>query len=159
MSKLFTIDPGTSATGWALFENNSLIEWGHITEKGDPFDRCSAISKALYYLVSYHQPDMVVSEYPHKGGPGMRAKSITILFHFCGMLHAYMNHIQVPIRFIEPSVWKGQVSKKIDHPKIIKKIRNTYGTDVSEVSGDTLDALGIGWWWLNEREPDPEDSL
>ena len=86
----------------------------------------------------------------------MRAKSITILFHFCGMVHEVMRNLDIPIKFVEPMEWKGQVKKEIHHPKIIKKTFSKYKVDVSKAGEDAIDAIGIGYWWLNEREPDVE---
>jgi len=150
--KLFAIDPGTSKSGWAFFDDGVLIECGLVTDEGDPFDRCESIARTLYYLVSSHQPTRVLCEYPHKGGPGMRSKNITILFHFCGMIQAYMNHIQVPVEFIEPAIWKGQVPKDKHQPKIIKKVKQKYDMDASDWKEDVVDAVGIGMWDIWERK-------
>ncbi len=69
--KLFAIDPGTQKLGWAMFNERSLEESGLIEDTGEPFERCSAIARAVYYQVSFLQPDKVICEYPHKGGPGI----------------------------------------------------------------------------------------
>jgi len=158
MSKLFTIDPGTQRCGWAVFDDGVLGETGLITDTGDKFDRCSSIAKQLYYLVSYHQPDKVLTEYPHKGGAGAKSMHITILFHLCGMIHAYMNHIDVEMEFVEPMQWKGQVPKDKHQPKIIRKVKSKYGIDISEWAEDTIDAVGIGMWevWERPKQPLPE---
>lgn len=151
--KLFTIDASTTSCGWAVFDGKCMEASGVVTDDDtDPFSRCSAISKTMYYLVSEYGAEKVICEYPHKGGPGMRSKTITILFHFCGMLHAYMNHIDIPVEFIEPSIWKGQVPKEKHHPKLIKRIEKLFGSDATDYSGDTLDAIGIGLWELWDRK-------
>lgn len=156
--KTFYIDPGTSKCGWAFFNDGVLEASGLITESGDKFERCSSIAKTLFYLVSLHQPHRVVCEYPHKGGAGAKSMHITILFHLCGMIHGYMDHIDVLVEFVEPSRWKGQVPKDKHQPKIIRKLKAKYGVDGSEYAEDTLDAIGIGLWDVWERDPNEKPS-
>ena len=77
----------------------------------------------------------------------MKSKSITILFHFCGMVHSLMNHIAVPIEFVEPIIWKGNQPKSAHHPKVIQKCRNKYGVDITNDTEDTIEAVGLGTWY------------
>jgi len=151
--KIFAIDPSTTSCGWASIDDKKFSGCGVITQSGpDSFERCSAIAKDIYYLVSLYTPDKVICEYPHKGGPGMRAKTITILFHLCGMLHAYMDRIDVEIEFVTPMQWKGNQPKEIHHPKLIKRVQRLFKMDISDYSGDTIDALGLGIWEIWDRK-------
>jgi len=153
--KIFSIDPSTVSCGFAVSDGDEMLERGLFTAESTvaPFDRCSSIAKAIFYTASYHQPDRVVCEYPHKSGPGMKTKRITILFHLCGMIHSLMNHIDVPIEFVEPIKWKGNQPKEAHHPKIIRNAKNIYGIDVSKDTGDTIDAIGLVIWYAKLHTP------
>lgn len=150
--KLFVVDAGTSKLGWAFFDDGVLTESGLVTDEGRPFERCESIARTVFYLVSSLQATRVVCEYPHKGGSGWKSGHITILFHLCGMLQFAMNHIAVPIEFILPMEWKGQVPKDKHQPKIIKKAMTKYGMDIEGYVEDTIDAIGIGLWDVWERD-------
>lgn len=152
VDRLLCIDPGTIKAGYALYVDGVLDESGCAIAEGDKFDRCEEIARHLFYIMQSTQASRIISEYPFKAGKGMESGNITILFHFCGMLHAYANSIAVPIEFVEPAIWKGNVPKKVHHPKLIRKVKKKYERDISKYTEDTLDAVGIGWWDIWERK-------
>ncbi len=117
----------------------------------DKFKRCQIIADKVADFVRDQRPDVVICEYPHKGGPGWSTGNITILFHFCGVLQANINLVGLPVTFIPVTEWKGQVPKDIMNKRTEKK----YGT---EDSADILDSIGLGHYYLTKRSKDQEEA-
>jgi len=62
MRRMF-VDPGTNVTGWALFDDDELVDSGTISAmKGPAFRRLLEIGKAYARLASELQPDQVYFE-------------------------------------------------------------------------------------------------
>lgn len=151
MSKILAIDPGTTKCGYAVMEGDKILERGTVSsEATDNMKRCSVITCQLFYIMEYHKPDKIICEYPHKNGPGMKSKRITILFHLCGMIHGLANHLSFDIEFEEPINWKGNQPKSAHHPKLIRKAEEKYGVNISDDGEDTIDAVGLGMWYSKE---------
>jgi len=149
--KILAIDPSTTSCGWALFNNGVLEEWGEISNTGDnAFMRSEVIINQLHFIMVGESPDFIISEYPHKGGPGMKSKSITVLFHFCGMLHGIALSSHINISFIEPNKWKGNIPKAVHQKRMIPIYEKKYDIELDGLSSDIVDAIGIGDWYLSK---------
>lgn len=149
---LLAIDPSTTSTGWAMFEDDKLVRKGCIKGSGGtPIERAANVARGIEDKINLYHPTHIISEYPHKGGPGMKSKTITILFHLCGAIHGLAIAYDLDVEFIEPIKWKGNIPKKIHQPRIIKRVKKRYDIDISEENNDVIDAVGIGDWFLFGR--------
>lgn len=149
---VLAIDPGTSYTGWAYFKDNFPLEWGRVKAdknlKAD--DRSLWITGQIEELVEAFGPDKVICEMPLKAGPGAKSMNIVVLFRLVGMLN-YMCHVRdVSFTFIEVGEWKGQIKKKIHHPILIDQIKKAYDINISGEPEDTIDAIGLGHWFVSK---------
>lgn len=69
--KLLALDPGTKATGWAVFTARAPCAWGVVSTNGAAFeDRLPVIRRALDALVVDHQVTDVCWERVPPGGRG-----------------------------------------------------------------------------------------
>ena len=150
--KILAIDPSTSSCGWAIFDKDELVGKGVVQPARDlsALKRCEVVANTLHFTMVAEQPHIIVCEYPHKGGPGMKSKTITILFHLCGMIHGMAKSSHLPIQFVEPIKWKGNIPKAVHQRRVIPKIEKKYGVSLSGESGDTIDAIALGDWFLTE---------
>ena len=150
--KILSIDPSTSSCGYAVFDDGKLIEKGVIKPSGSEtaLKRCEIVGNALHFTMVAEQPHIIVCEYPHKGGPGMKSKSITVLFHFCGMLHGIALSSHINISFIEPNKWKGNIPKAVHQKRMIPIYEKKYDIELDGLSSDIVDAIGIGDWYLSK---------
>ena len=63
------------------------------------------------------------------------------------------------MRFVSPAAWKGQVPKKIHHPRILRSLSEVEREIVLDVLDllpastrhNVLDAVGIGLWALKRK--------
>ena len=148
--KILSIDPSTTSCGYAVFDNDVLMEKGVIKPSGaTAMKRAEVVANALNFTMVAEQPHLIVCEYPHKGGPGMKAKTITILFHLCGIIHGMAKVGKYPIEFIEPIKWKGNIPKAVHQRRVIPKLEEKYNTILSGESDDIVDAVALGDWYLN----------
>lgn len=148
--KILSIDPSTTSCGYAVFDNNELTDWGVISNTSkEPLIRSEHISNALHFVMVTEQPHMIICEYPHKGGIGAKTMSIAALFHFCGMIHGMAKSSKLPIKFVEPSKWKGNIPKAVHQKRILPELEKKYGIELVGESNDIVDAIAIGDWFLN----------
>jgi len=151
MTKLFAIDPGTQSCGWAIYEENHLIDSGVIKAYGsDIMVRCEGVSKELFYEISVRQPDLVICEKPLKRGRGAQSGHIHILVHLCGMIHGILSNHSIKFKYIEVMKWKGALPKDIHQPRILRDIKDKYSIDLEGKSEDEIDAAGLGDWFLTK---------
>lgn len=63
MSKIIALDESTKSTGYAVFENNKLIDKGAIVQSDkDTLKRINNMLNSIRDLIEYHEPDIVVIE-------------------------------------------------------------------------------------------------
>lgn len=149
---VLSIDPGTSYTGWAYYDDNHPKEWGIIKAdrnlKAD--DRSIYIVDQLSALANRLFPDQIICEMPLKAGPGAKSMNIVVLFRMVGMI-TYMCHAEAfPFAFVEVGDWKGQIKKKLHHPILIDEIKKAYDINISGEPEDTIDAIGLGHWFVSK---------
>lgn len=150
--KILAIDPSTTSCGYAVFKDDDLTDWGVIsnTDKSS-FIRSEHIANALHFVMVSEQPHLIVCEYPHKGGIGAKTMSIATLFHFCGMVHGMAKSSKLPIKFVEPIKWKGNIPKEIHQKRVIPKLEEKYDIKLEGESSDLIDAVALGDWFLRDR--------
>jgi len=147
--KIIAIDPGTHALGYAVFDKNILKNKGKITDNNETaFKRCEFICNNLFSIITEEAPDKIVCEYPIKGGPGRSSMRITIVYHLVGMIHAYGLINGLEVEFVVANKWKGQLPKEVHHPRIIRDILKEYDINIEKESPDTVDAIGLGMWYV-----------
>ncbi|MCK4351819.1 hypothetical protein KAW65_00235 [candidate division WOR-3 bacterium] len=61
--KILALNPGTKETGFALFEDGELIDWGVWTFK--PKKRRDSVKRALLKIIKRNKPNALVIEKPH----------------------------------------------------------------------------------------------
>jgi hypothetical protein len=147
--KVFAVDPGTQDLGYSVYVDGKIDDFGKISARdSNPYKRCEAILKELFLEICQAKPDLVVCEKPLKRGPGGRSGYIFVLHHFCGMLHGVLTEHNIPFKYVEVMEWKGSLPKNIHHPRIKRNILAEYKIDIEKESEDTIDAIGLGHWFI-----------
>lgn len=127
---LLAIDPGTKQ-GWAVFSAGVLVACG----KGPATER---------------QIDRLVIERPESRGgrTNTPVDDLISLAILAGVAAGRHGKPGVIVTWVKPSTWKGQTPKNISHVRALAKLEPAERAivDVSNATGDTLDAVALGLW-------------
>ena len=132
-----TIDPGAQ-TGWALWTEDKLVSCG----LGSLVPGISGIEDVwIEYPVIYPRP---------KARPADILKLAQVAAEYGGAFAAR----GVKVHYVEPAQWKGQLKKKIHHPRVWRSL--TPGDRAVATVGcaglceskkhNVVDAIGLGMW-------------
>jgi hypothetical protein len=156
MKRWLSLDPGTRRTGWAYWNDERLVEWGLVTAKDIATTswwlRSRLMANRVYDLVERLDPAFVLSEFPQEmaGGRGavaLASGAVRKLAAYVGMLEGRLAAMDVRLEIVEPMTWKGQVPKPITE----KRVRRDYPQLPEGLWHDTVDAIGIGRWFLKQE--------
>lgn len=123
MKKILSLDQSTSKTGFAIFEDNKLIEYGVIrpSKKINDNNMISVFLK-IVKKVEEVKPDIVLLEDVYlKKGKTFNIQTHKTLSNLQGMLISYFILNQIEYSIIHPSTWKNKVVGK----KKVSKRRNS----------------------------------
>jgi hypothetical protein len=139
---LLAIDPGT-VTGWALFSSNKLLACG----LNDP-SACRWHVPSAFSKVVIERPKI----YP--GGRTKNPNDVLSVAVNAGEWGGRYKQQGCEVQYVEPSGWKGQTPKEIQHRRDWARLSAEEQAVVS-AAGKTmpaskrhnmLDAVGIGLW-------------
>jgi len=147
---ILTIDPGVS-TGWAEF---TYADGG----KGTLF-ACGAGDPRRREVQAY--PQTIIIERPQvyrtAQSRGVDPNDLITLAIQVGQYKEFFEALGRNVHLVLPRDWKGQVPKKVHHPRILSKLTPGELKIVNhqlqylfseKAKGDMMDAVGLGLFWL-----------
>ncbi len=159
-TRLLALDPSTTRVGWAVFVGHELKVAGVLTPrrtKDAYLDRIASFVDGVVDLVEFHKPATVVVEVPSgkaaRGSmPGMAGTQAiygmavgAVWAHLWDTLGAAGGSVET----VTEREWTRSVRKerraalvRLEHPEL---------EWVADRGMDMADAVGIGKWWLSER--------
>lgn len=152
---VISFDESTTSTGYAIFINGELKDYGAFIEKSkNVLERVSNIMNNIRDLIEYYSPTDVAIENVQITMSAPTARSLMGL-QFMIELLCYQNNI--PYTLIRPSSWRKSLGlsnspklKRVDKKKeTIEYIKNKYGID--EKIDDICDAIAIGESYIKEN--------
>ena len=160
--RILSLDNSTKITGWAVFEDDKLIRYGHFTCKGDDFHlRISQTKCLIASLIENFDIDFVVLEdiqlQDSKDGVSFEANRGIITFKqlacLQGVLANYLIENNFKYLFMFCSSWRSVLGITGKHSSILKSkakqvVFNLYKIDVLT---DEADAICIGWAYINKE--------
>lgn len=157
--KILSIDQASRVSGWALFENSQLIEFGKVEFNEDEFiKRASYLRQWLNDFIDDKEIDKVILEdiqmqlevetrqKVYGEGNIVNVETFKKLAGLQGILHELCIQKEVPVEIYHSSVWKSTCGIKGAHRTEQKKnaqdyIFNKYGVKVIQ---DIADAVCLG---------------
>lgn len=144
--RILSLDQSTKITGYAIFENENLIQSGIIKVKDtNEIARLSEMKKKIIDLINSYKPNLIVIEDIQLQSE-FGVTTYKALAHLQGIIleYCFSNHINYKI--ISSAIWrahckirgKNRQDKKKEMQQLIK---NKYNINVSD---DEADAIGIG---------------
>jgi len=158
---LLTIDPSTTATGWAVTElcqgsppRLTLARAGHPARGVLMLDgitwvsRCGATRAELETIVRKFHPDRIICEIPETwktmtGRGAALGGSLLRLGFVSGCMMGISSHAIT--QYVSANEWKGQTPKSLTR----ERVRDFFGHD--EPNEHIADALGIARWFYREK--------
>ena len=152
--RTLSIDPSSTATGWAVWYGGDLGPHGVIkpSRKCEADERVSQTIEVLTDMLGVYAITRAVYEeaqkidaYNRKGihiyKKAVRVIAMTLV-DILGKDNVYT---------IDPQTWKG--SDKKEHT--IRKVNLVYRLDLQNKDNDEADAIGIGEWFLKRQKINP----
>ena len=157
MAHVLAIDPGLHL-GWAMFKHTphrfhpplSCGEFHRKRNRGlDWRTAATSVLVALDEMLGRHRNLSVVVEWPFIA-PGTEAKGEDVLKiqYMVGWIAATCHRERHDFYPVPVRDWKGQLSKEMTHRRIRTFLDSLSVPWEEPESGHTLDAIGIGSWWL-----------
>ena len=159
--KILSLDLSTKSSGWALFDNGVLRDYGCITSSStDLLKRINVMVDGFNEILKkYNDIDKIIAEEvrPENGGFEKSIQTNRVLMWLQGQIaitvHEYYDK-DVEIVYIYPSTWRSACGIQTGRGKKrntlkqedINFVKDKFKIDVND---DIADAIGIGWGFLN----------
>lgn len=157
MSKiLIALDESTTCTGYAVFDNDELIEHGLFALKSkDVLERVSYIMEEIEKLIKTYKPNNMVIEDVQITMNAATAKSLLGLQF---MIEVYAHRNNISCETYRTTKWRKilglsnsrSLDRKAKKQETIDYVKDKYGIDV--LKDDESDAIAIGTAYLLERK-------
>ena len=156
--QVLAIDASTKSSGWAVFDDTKLVEYGCITASStDLVKRIQKVISELTIVLSKHKVDKIVLEEvrPEQGLQNIKTHKALMYLQaaIVFLVHDYFSKVEIDYTY--PSEWRklcgiktgSGVRRDALKPKDIAFVQETYGITVND---DIADAIGIGHAYVNK---------
>ncbi len=162
--RILSLDLSTKSSGWAVFEDGELKDYGCVTSAStDLIKRIQIMTSAIQEVMNkYDQIDKVIAEEVRPEGRGYGVGNLqthrALMWLQAGI--AFMIHDnfkKVKLEYIYPSSWRASIGIKTGRgvkrttlkEKDIEFVKDKWGYEVND---DEADAICIGYAMSNEIE-------
>lgn len=155
---LLTIDASTKSSGWAIFENTQLTNYGVITAtSSNLYNRIDKMTTEIDKLVEQYQPNNIVIEEVLPADVRNNNNVFKALIYLQGFICHTLDKYKIIPTFIVASHWRrlcgiktgSSIKRESLKPKDIAFVKKEYGIDVND---DIADAICIGYATLHEQD-------
>jgi len=155
---LLTIDASTKSTGWAIFENTQLTNYGVITAtSSNLYNRIDKMIIEIDKLIERYQPTNVVIEEVLPADVRNNNNVFKALIYLQGFMCKTLDKYKIIPTFVVASHWRkicgiktgSSIKRESLKPKDIAFVKKEYGIDVND---DIADAICIGYATLHEHD-------
>jgi len=175
MNEIFSLDPGSKKTGWALMRPpEQLVKAGLLLpdKQTAPSEfRIDAMCRSLWTLLNYWQPKTIIIEWTsgkvgkkrhHGGGAGLAVHGAATgaLYRECVAWLRWQppqNQLETTISLIKENEWCRSVSKR-DRAAAVAATFREYKPE-QDSGGDIADAIGISIFYMREQRVRLAESL
>jgi len=144
---LLTIDPGTKAMGWALWEHSQMVDCG--------LARGKSWTEAVMQMPKISVSNLAIEDQQIYRTSQIDAHALLAVARVVGAVIAYYSFC--PHRLVKPSKWKGQLPKNICGARTLSKLSSEEKALIGKagcpryLEHNLLDAIGIGLWATGRR--------
>lgn len=164
MSKLLALDQSSRITGWAIFDNGKLVNYGKFNAEvvgANIGDRLEFIRNKIRKLIEDNQIDEVIMEdIQMQGNVVNNVQTFKVLAEVFGVISELLIEMKIPQSAVLASSWKSalgikgraRAEQKQNAQKLITKIYNI------SVIQDIADAICIGLAFLLKDKENHEEK-
>ena len=152
VNKILALDQATRCTGWAVFSNNRLIEYGRIeTEDPDMGIRLNYIRQQVENLIKKYDINEVIMEDIQLQENVQTFKALAEVF---GVIYELITSLKLPVSAVLASTWKSSLGiKGKDRPAQKRNAQqwviNNYNLKPTQ---DECDAICIGEYYIRNKK-------
>lgn len=155
--KILALDLSTRSTGWAVFEETELIDYGCITaSSSDLINRIHKIINGLDVVLDKYEIDKIVVEEvrPEMGTQNIKTHRALMWLQGAVAIFIHEKCGKLDIEYLYPNQWRklcgiktgSGVRRESLKPKDIAFVKDKYNIVVND---DIADAIGIGYAYSN----------
>ena len=154
--RLLALDQSSRITGWAVFDEDQLIEFGKFTANhSDVGERLNYIRKQVINLIENYEIDEVVFEdIQLQSNVANNVQTFKALAEVFGVLYELFVDLKMPRTAVLSTVWKSTLNIKGKDRAAQKKaaqnwVETTYNLKPTQ---DECDAICIGAHYINKKD-------
>ena len=158
--KILSLDMSTKSTGWAIFEEKELKDYGCITSSStDLIKRIHVMIDSLREILNKNQIDKIIIEEvrPDIGASNLQTHRALMWLQAALAFLIHDEFKKIMITYIYPSSWRAKcgikngrgIKRETLKEADIRFVKNTYGIEVND---DIADAIAIGHSEINESQ-------
>ena len=155
MRKILALDQASRTTGWAVFNDNTLLTYGKFTVSEDDIgERLYAIKNHVQNLISkYEINEIVFEDIQLQNNILNNVQTFKVLAEVFGILEELFTELKIPHSAVLASSWKSTLGiKGRTRPEQKKNaqlyVEQTYNTKATQ---DESDAICIGSHYLTKK--------
>lgn len=145
---ILSLDQASKTTGWAVFNDDKLIDFGHFTfEHSDIGQRLVAIRNKIEELINTYAPDYVIFEdIQQQNNVANNVQTFKVLAQVYGVISELLTELHISHSSILSTTWKSTLGIKGKNRAEQKRNAQQYVIDIYNVkpTQDESDAICIG---------------
>ena len=155
---ILALDLSTRSTGWAIFENQKLIDYGCITATStNVLNRINKITKELKEICNKYKPDDIIVEEVLPEDVKHNQTVFKALVYLQASVALLMNEYDKKLNFYVSSEWRKKcgirtgrgITRDMVKAADIKFVKDNYNIEAND---DICDAICIGHAFVNKVE-------
>lgn len=156
MANLLALDQASHITGWSIFQEDKLIEYGKIVaNQGDLGERLYYIKQEVLKLIDkYNIDEIVMEDIQMQNNIINNVQTFKTLAELFGVLYETFTELKIPNSAILASSWKSVLGVKGKDRAVQKKNAQQWVIDNYNIKviQDIADSICIGAAYLKQQK-------
>lgn len=156
MNRLLALDQASVTSGYAIFEDDKLVEYGKFTfEDSDVAIRLVKIrNKVIELINTYNITEIAFEEIQMQNNVVNNVQTFKVLSEVYGVIHELSQELNIPYVIVSSNSWKSTLKIKGKTRAEQKKNAQNYVLENFNIKAvqDTCDAICIGTYVIKNKE-------
>lgn len=149
---ILALDQSSHTTGWSIFKDNKLIDFGHFTyDYSDTGLRLAGIRNTIKILIDKYQPNHVIFEDIQEQN---NIQTFKVLAEVYGVISELLSELQISHSSVLASQWKSTLGIKGRAREEQKRNAQKYVIDTYNLTPtqDEADSICIGTHYIKNTQ-------